>query len=271
MAAFLGEQPHYSDTTVWYEHTPRPVSELDFRFDPENTCFVRLVKILKAARQRFGNEAVIAMTDLGGPFDILASFTASDKLVLELYDHPDQVHNAIGQLNELWFQAFGRLNEVLGDDKIGHSTWASVLSKGPYFIFQCDFAFMISPDLFRQFVLPDLEKSFAKMPRSIYHLDGQPQLNHLPMLLENRDLDCVEWVPGHGSPDVSNWPETYKQVQAAGKNNHIFDIQYEGDPLELPDIILEQTGSLKGFAFIINQPVSREAEAMEMLRKHGVI
>ncbi len=271
LSGCLGLDPQNSDTTVWYDHSHKSITELDFKFDPQNKWFQRIMGLIEAANERFGGEAVIATTDLGGQFDIMATFTGSDKLVLELFDHPDEVMRAAEQIHEAWFDAFGRIDNALGTQKHGYSAWCAVLSSKPYYIFQCDFAFMLTPDLFNQFVMPDLAKCFAKMPRSVYHLDGQPQLNNLPTLFADKNLDCIEWVPGHGSPDVSNWPDTYKQIQAAGKNNHIFDIQYEGDPLELPDLILEQTGSLKGFAFIMNLPASRENEAAEMLSKHGVI
>lgn len=270
LSACFGIDPQNSDTTVWYEHTHKPIRETQFAFDPQDKWFRRIVNLIDAARQRCGTDAVIATPDLGGPFDIMATFAGSDKLVLELFDSPEEIRRAAGQIHDAWFDAFGHIDRALGPDKPGYSSWCAVLSSKPYYIFQCDFAFMLSPELFNEFVMPDLEKSFAKMPRSIYHLDGQPQLKNLPTLFANEHLDGIEWVPGHGSPDVSHWPDTYKQIQGAGKNNHIFDIQYEGDPIELPDLILEQVGALKGFAFILHLPVSREKEAMELLARHGV-
>ncbi len=44
---------------------------------------------------------------------------------------------------------------------------------------QCDFAYMISPQMFERFVLPDLTACCEALEHGFYHLDGKGQIRHL--------------------------------------------------------------------------------------------
>ena len=76
---------------------------------------------------------------------------------------------------------------------------------------------MISPEMFDEFVKPELIESSLKLPRTFYHLDGSGQLSHLDSLLTIQTLDGVQWVPGAGNPECAEWPEVYQKISAAGK------------------------------------------------------
>ena len=84
---------------------------------------------------------------------------------------------------------------------------------------QCDFAAMISPQAFAEFVLPSLVEQCQRLDRTIYHLDGPGQINHLDYLLEIPELTGIQWTPGAGNPEVDSscWFPLYKKIQAKGK------------------------------------------------------
>ncbi len=78
---------------------------------------------------------------------------------------------------------------------------------------------LISPDMFEEFVLPELEFQTTKMPRSIYHLDGVGEIPHLDHLLNLKGLSAIQWSPGAGQAEVTDeqWFDMYRRIQKAGK------------------------------------------------------
>lgn len=99
---------------------------------------------------------------------------------------------------------------------------------------QCDLAYMISPEMFERFVLPDLHACCAKLDESMYHLDGTRQLAHLDSLLAMEDLDGIPWIQGEGNPPPASkaWHEVQGRVLKAGKR-----IQTYGSPEEILDLL----------------------------------
>lgn len=56
---------------------------------------------------------------------------------------------------------------------------------------------------------------------SIYHLDGPDAIKHLDMILEVKELNAIQWVPGAGKPPARAWTAMLKKIQQAGKSVYI--------------------------------------------------
>ena len=97
---------------------------------------------------------------------------------------------------------------------------------------------------FDDLVLPTLSDDCKRLTNAFYHLDGPGQLNHLDSLLAIPELKGIQWIPGAGQPDMSQWPEVYQKIHAAGKL-----IQSFGPPHVLR-AIAEQIGTAKGILHI---------------------
>ena len=76
---------------------------------------------------------------------------------------------------------------------------------------------MIGNAMFRQFVLPTLERDVQRLTNVIYHLDGIGELNHLDTILQIRGLRAVQWVFGEGQPGTPHWTDVYEKIRRAGK------------------------------------------------------
>ena len=92
-----------------------------------------------------------------------------------------------------------------------------MFSGKPFYMLQCDFCYMISPEMFAEFVLPELAESCRRLDRSFYHLDGKGELPHLPQLLSIPELGGIQWVPGAGETPYYEWIDVYRAVADAGK------------------------------------------------------
>lgn len=248
--------------TVWFHPTEaKEIADIHFEYDPDNIWLRRISDIMRAAIERWQGLVQVATTDLGGNLDILSSFRPSEQLLFDLYDHPEEVKRLTWEAHELWWRFFDEFNSVLQPVNPGYSAWAGIFSEEPHYMLQCDFCYMIGPDMFDEFVKPELAATCRRMPHAFYHLDGPGQLPHLDSMLAIPELRGIQWVPGTGNPDHRHWPEVYRKIRDAGKL-----IQAWGDMGTL-DALAEQLGTAEGIEF--RAYVSSESEAMEFLTKYG--
>ncbi|MFZ5516268.1 MAG: hypothetical protein ACOY90_06495 [Candidatus Zhuqueibacterota bacterium] len=270
IAAFLGCPLKNGVDTVWFQPETTPdIHSLSFRFDPDNFWFRRICDILRAAQERWGNRVQLGLTDLGGNLDILSSFRPSESLLLDLYDHPDQVRRLTWEAHQVWWDYFEAFNEIQGATNPGTTAWAPIFSPGRYYMLQCDFSYMISPAMFDTFVKPELDATIARLDHPFYHLDGIGELPHLDALLQMPKLKGIQWVPGDGKPDVSRWPEIYRKISEAGKLTQFFSSQYHGNPFELLDVLQRQLGAVDNMVYMIDAPISQQREAEKLLERYG--
>jgi 5-methyltetrahydrofolate--homocysteine methyltransferase len=131
---------------------------------------------------------------------------------------------------------------------------------------QCDFSYMISPRMFKRFVLPELQATCRRLPRSFYHLDGVGQIPHLDALLSIPELGGVQWVPGDGKPDCGHWPELYQKIHAAGKKTQLI---VGGFPAI--EAVVAQVGSPRGIQHrVMAEPVENETAVRANLARFGI-
>ena len=213
--------------------------------------------------ERWEGTVQIAMTDLGGNLDVVASFRPGAKLLLDLYDHPDEIKRLTWESHEAWQRCYQAFNEILQPLNPGYTAWTPIFSETPYYMLQCDFSYMISPEMFEEFVKPELAASCRKLSHPFYHLDGPGQLAHLDSLLSIPELRGIQWIPGDGKPDIRQWPEVFRKIRKAGKL-----IQFFGDIDDL-DVIVEQLGSPEGIILVSWETEKPEGEIRKALRKYG--
>jgi 5-methyltetrahydrofolate--homocysteine methyltransferase len=269
-AAFLGAETHVDRNTVWFHPRERvPVSELRLSIDFEHPWVRRIADIYQAAMARWGGQVLLGMTDLGGAVDILATFRPSEDLLFDLYDDPEAVKQRTWEIHEQWWAAFDHFSSLLGPANPGCSGWSTFYSEDTHYMLQCDFCYMIGPEMFDEFVKPELAASCRRLKNAFYHLDGPGQLPHLDSLLAIPELKGIQWVPGDGQPDVAHWPEVYRKIRAAGKLIQVFSGQYRGG-LEIIDVLADQLGSAEGIVVVGGVAPGQEEQAQALLRKYGV-
>jgi hypothetical protein len=220
MAAFLGCKVVIDKelNNVWFfPDKKRELSEMHFTYNPDNIWLKRIKDIYKASINRWDNKVILSMPDLGGPLDVLAAIRGSEDLLMDLYDNPDEVKRLTKELDKAWMDYFNDINGIILPFTCGHSDWAMVYSKTPSYITQCDFSYMISNEMFKEFVLSSINYSCENMNHILYHLDGIGQLAHLDTLLSIDKLDGIQWVPGEGNKPFYEWPEIYRKIIDAGK------------------------------------------------------
>ncbi len=269
IAAFLGAELNNGQETVWFEPQQiKPIGEIDFSFSTDNKWYRRIRDIIAAGLDRWKGGVQIGLTDLGGNLDILASFRPGEKLLLDLYDSPDEVERLTWKAHDMWWRYFTEFDKLTSGVNPGCCAWAGIFSTQPHYMLQCDFCYMIGPDMFEKFVKPELQSTCDKLTNAFYHLDGPGQLVHLDSLLEIESLKGVQWIPGAGSADATNWPEVYKKISEAGKKIQILSPLSEKPFDETLDIITDQIGRADNIVYHIYDDISQRDRAEKLLAKY---
>ena len=224
-AAFMGATLDNSSGGVWFHPVKQvPIHELTFSYDANNKWLLKIKDLMAEATRRWQGEVVVGMPDLGGVLDILSTFLPGEELLIALYDEPEEVVRCCKEIQALWFRYYDELAAITAPTAKGYSNWADTLAPGRNssgYIYQCDFSYMIGPDMFRDFVLETLQADFCRTTCNAYHLDGVGEIPHLDMLLACEDLQLIQWVPGAGAPHESQWGDLYKRILRAGKHVQI--------------------------------------------------
>jgi 5-methyltetrahydrofolate--homocysteine methyltransferase len=255
LAGPLGAKVNATKETVWFDPPAgASLAKLRMKMDRDDYWWQRILAITKTAVEMIGDTAQISYTDLGGNLDILASLIGTESLLFELIDHPDKVAKAVAEITKSWIVAYDELDSIIRPKSPGTHSWASVWAPGTTYIMQCDFSYMISPDMFKRFVMPDLEACSNHIEYPFYHLDGVGEIPHLDHLLSIKNLRGIQWIQGDGKPTPEHWPDLYRRILRAGKLIQI-NVTREGARR-----ICREVGG-KGFIFTVHDEMSaKEAD-----------
>ncbi len=262
IAGFLGANVRCDPdmATVWFETPDRiSIENLRLTYDGDNIWWRRMLDLMRGAIDRWGDAVSVAHTDLGGNLDILASFRTTEQLLFDLHDSPDEVVRLVGDITSLWTRYYDELHAIIEKAGRGTTTWAPIWSPGKCYMLQSDFCYMISPEMFERFVLPDLAACVEALDNAFYHLDGPGQIRHMNMLLSMDGLAGIQWIPGDGQPPPHEWLSLLKRIRDAGKLCQV----YVSD--EWARTIVRELGG-RGFAFYILSFIDSEDEAGDFLK-----
>ena len=236
LAAFLGAPLRLVDThTTWTE----PVIEdwatrPRFAFDPDSNWWQVARQLLEAGARRAPRRYCVSIPDLNGPGEILARLRGSDRLAVDLLDHPDAVLEAMPEINRAWYRYWQACNGIIHQHTGGYVFWMGLWSELPAVDLQTDFSIMISPAMFDRFFLPFIEEQTRLVERTVYHLDGPGAARHLESLLSLPRLNAIQWVPGAGAPPMSRWLPLLRRIQTRGKS-----LCLTCEPWEVPILLQE--------------------------------
>ena len=263
LTAVIGGTYKWSENTVWFENEQVIT---DWKNPPiptlhKNSNMYRLTQTLTETMLNAGSDKFItSVADIGGTYDIVAALRGTQELLMDLYEYPKEIKSYVQKLQVVWMSYFNELARYLISRQGGMTSWMHIWSDKPYYPLQCDFSAMISPDMFEEFILPDLKYQTDNMPRSVYHLDGPGEIPHLKHLLTLPNLSAIQWTSGAGQEVIGHerWFEMYEEIQSAGKGLVLLGIA----PEELENLL--KRISSKGL--FVHTAVQNSAEASECIR-----
>jgi hypothetical protein len=222
MAAFYGAKVEFRPETVWFHPTLESLKGHDWTIDLPSAPLYR--ETLAAARyyaQESRGRYLVGLPEIGSAADNLSLLRGMENLLYDMLDEPGEVQRAIAALAKAWGDVHRELYEIALPANDGGCCipWMQTWAPGPHYQMSCDFSAVQSPELFREFSIPEVEAYLRVNEYSVYHWDGPDAVKHLDALLELKSLKAIQWTPGDGQAPTSSprWLPNYKRIQAAGK------------------------------------------------------
>lgn len=260
-AKYLSSEVIYRPDTIWLSSTIQEYSGFDFSFDPEkNEVFQREKEIIHFLAEEGKGKFFVSPPDNCGSLDALAQLRGNSELLMDFYDQPEEITKAVKHLvrilkesNEFIFRDIYENN----DHGCVHG-WMNTWSSGPQMQLQCDASVMLSADMFKEFVVPELTETCESLEHAIYHMDGMEQLRHLDLVLDIPGISMIQWVQVAGQPPVTSFLPQLKKMQEKGKGLVLIVKKSQ-----LPCLLSEL--SPKGLNLIVEDAQSKE-EAEEIVK-----
>jgi hypothetical protein len=218
-AALFGAELRFANEVTSYSV---PVAKhvrdiLAMRPDFDTVYWKTIRQMTDMSLERGQGRWITGVTDLHTNGDLLASLRDPQEMCFDCADDLEGVRLACEHVTDFFPAIFDDLYNRIAAAGQPCTTWTPALSMDRWYPVSCDFICMISEPMFRQSILPSIEREIAYMPHSIFHLDGPGALKHLNTLLELDNLTAIQWVYGAGAGPAERWIDVYRRVQDAGK------------------------------------------------------
>ncbi len=220
MSAYFGAPGHCEPDTVWWESIIEDWATDEVRWDPDNPWWRRMVQYTERLVERAQDRYMVANGSGGASTDVLASLRGTQQLCLDLLEDWTPLVRARDYVTAACQEQCRLLGRVISryweGDNLG---WLPLWTPGTTSALQVDFSCLISPQMFRDFCLPELQDFCRFFEYPAYHLDGPGEIRHLEALLEIPELRIIQWEPGAGQPDPLHptWRPLLRRIVDAGK------------------------------------------------------
>ncbi len=259
-AAFYGTELTYGEVTSWSHPTVTNWDDMEkLKLDMNNEYFKKIEELMHCALERCAGKYLVGYTDLHPGEDCAMAWRGSQKLCIDLYDHPTEAKQLIDIAFADFQMIFDHFDAILKTYNQPSMCWIGIPSFGKFHVPSCDFSAMISPEFFAEFSLPILQQEVKPMTHVVYHVDGRGVANHLDYILSVPEINGIQWVQDPSLQAIMQWVPLIKKVQAAGKSI-IVDLQHS----ELEDFI-DAMDSPKGIYLWINS--NDEEEQLSIINR----
>jgi len=235
LALYLGCRGIEMPGTVWCEPCMASPDDARFDYDPDNFYWQFSLRLAREQLRLGKGKFLIQFPDLIEGLDTLAAMRGTQPLLIDLLERPEWVRRCLRQITDRYFHYYDILYDLFRDEVGGSVFWC--WAPGRMAKFQCDFSAMISPEMFRDFMVPVLTEMAERVSYCMYHWDGPGALPHHDHLLSIPRLKMLQWTPGDGHEPAWHrrwWPYFHKTIEAGRKvfiwcdsAEHLLDLKRE--------------------------------------------
>lgn len=239
--------------TVWFESDIEDYDDLVF--DPDSFAYRKTLDLARSYVSAAKGDFVVSMPDAVGDADVLSHIRKPEVLLMDMLDRPDDVKKGLRKVQEVWERIYSEMYNIVLDNNDGGSSvgWLGTWAPGRLGQLQCDLSVMISPKLFEEFIMYELQTQSEWLDHALYHLDGEQQVKHLDLLLSVKGIDAIQWTNIAGQKGPTHYIPIFQRIQKAGKGLII-----GADPDEIPTLM--ENLSSKGLYLLTYANTQSEAD-----------
>jgi len=264
MAGFYGSKVVFGKKSVWYPKAIESWDNWEWKFDPETSeHWQEIQAIVDYLLEKCDGRYFIGTPELGNGGDLLSLLRGMDDLALDLILNPDAVKKGIDVLSDTWVELMEQVHLQTNEanDDGGVLAWMGLWAPGRIDQLACDFSTVISPAMFKEFFVPEIEKMGNWCEYGTYHLDGPAAMKSThDILLTIDQIDTIQFTPGVGSPPTYSpqYIPRYRKTLESGKNLYLLV-----KPQDIEPILAE----LPPEGLYLRTDVDTEEEANDLLKK----
>ncbi len=176
------------------------------QFDPQNPWMSKLIEFTQTLVTFSRGRFAIALPQMRGPLDTLAAMRTPQQMGLDLIEQPEQVRKVLAELAEVWIKIAETVLAHIPPFHGGYCSRMKMWAPDQTITPQNDISTLISPRMYRDFVLPLDEKIIAHFPYHCFHTHGS-EYRQIDNLLRVERLTAIQFTLEHtmGGPalDVS--------------------------------------------------------------------
>jgi len=227
IAVFTGADLRWSpdspDTNWSLPYVEDWESAFPIQLREDHPLWQRQLELYRRAAERFQGRMLLVAPDLHTNMDLLSAIRSPQRLCADLVDCPELIDQAMLQARQVFRQLWSAINGAGRMPETGYCLEGhSLYSANGSATLQCDFSIMISPAMFRRWVLPALEEEAEIVGHVVYHWDGPAALTHRKDLVASRGLQTLSFVPGDGHGDPVDHLDLLASLQTEGKALHVW-------------------------------------------------
>lgn len=258
-----GAKYEYSKDSLWLHPIIHDWEKDTLEFEFEGDTYTKHLEFIKTLADQAKGKFLLAMPDYMGGVDAVINIRGPQETVMDMFDYPERLLKGISTCREASIYAGSKFFDIIKEcnDEGSVVGWFNTWARGSSCLVQCDHSVLLSPKLFEEFTLPDLQACCDSLDYAAYHLDGDGQVRHLDMILSVKSIKLIQWTNVAGQPGVLNYLPIYKRIQKAGKALLLFCTMNEVETL-LTEL------SPKGLYLSVSG-ASSEAEARELIEQVG--
>ena len=218
LEAMLGRSVQIGNESVWAEEGGFDYNHLDrIDFSPENPWRLKYLEFAAALKDRYGDRLPVGQPILRGVSDMISALRGASRMVLDLYDHPEDFERLARLCSNLMISLVHQQQAISGPFAGGYiveqlSLWAPerILRM------QEDASALFSPNLYTRYLQTEDERQALAFPYSVIHLHSS-SLFLLDRILRIESLKCIQINKDAGDVKISEMLPFLKMVQPRGK------------------------------------------------------
>jgi 5-methyltetrahydrofolate--homocysteine methyltransferase len=192
---------------------------LPLKIHEDHPLWRRMIDFYRRAAARMAGKMLLSHIDLHSNMDILAPIRGTERLCMDLIDQPEMIDRAMASARALFPKIWRTFAEAGRMDERGYCF--GLYSMDGAATLQCDFSCMVSPAMFRRWILPALEEEASIVKHAYYHWDGPGALKFFDDLMAAKDLHTFSYVPNPNQIHL-HCLDLFQRIQAAGKSVHFW-------------------------------------------------
>ena len=220
-----GTGVRFAETTVWHPVTMTGIdSPLGWHPGDGDPWQAKMDTVLHRLLDLSPGKFLVGQAGQVMANDLLALLRGVEDFLVDLAMDTDRCRRRLEELLLLWWGLFDHYRGLVESRQRGCvRCWPGLWHPRLILTCQSDISCMISAEMFRRYVVPDLDSFGRRCSVVWYHLDGWGAVHHLPMLLSLPYIRVIQYVSSADQPpNGPHFIDLYRRVQSAGRGLDLY-------------------------------------------------